>query len=203
MLLFYQYFQGRNTQTFQSKKIYIPTDVQIEIFFSVSLSFHFSFSLKKFVSRKCNCPVSTHSLPSVTLLLGELFCLQSLSLQFMCFSFSLCKNNTEDRFEFYAGERGERMTSPVIYYTEECLNMRSLSVFLLCSMCICTDKFRITYFGQFQLYRAISLSLKLFLLMVLICTFVLFLSFSQTIARSYRGDSYVCHPLKEQISVVI
>lgn len=39
--------------------------------------------------------------------------------------------------------------------------------------------------------------------MVLICTFVLFLSFSQTIARSYRGDSYVCHPLKEQISVVI
>lgn len=30
----------------------------------------------------------------------------SQSLQFMRFSFSLCINNTEDRFEFYAGGEG-------------------------------------------------------------------------------------------------
>lgn len=39
--------------------------------------------------------------------------------------------------------------------------------------------------------------------MVLICVFVLFLSLSKTIVWSYRGDSCVCHPLEEQISVVI
>lgn len=47
MLLFYQYFQGKKAQAFKSEKIYIPTDVQLQIFFSVSLTFHFSFSLKK------------------------------------------------------------------------------------------------------------------------------------------------------------
>lgn len=92
------------------------------------------------------------------------------------------------------GEREEGKTSPVIYYIEKCLNMGSLSVFLLCSMCICTDKFRNTL-GNFSCTEV--------LLMVLICVFVLFLSLSKTIVWSYIGDSCVCHPLEEQISVVI
>lgn len=46
MLLFYQYFQWKKAQAFKSEKIYIPTDVQVQIF-SVSLTFHFSFSWKK------------------------------------------------------------------------------------------------------------------------------------------------------------
>lgn len=59
------FFKGNKAQAFKSEKIYIPTGVPVWIF-SVSLSFYFSFTSKYYIFRKCNCPVSTHSLPLVT-----------------------------------------------------------------------------------------------------------------------------------------
>lgn len=69
---FISIFKGKRLKLLRVRKYISPLMFKLGFFFSFTyLSLQLLFK-KNLVFRKCNCPVSTHSLPPVTLLLGKL-----------------------------------------------------------------------------------------------------------------------------------